>query len=601
MSTQNQLGYRRDIQVLRGIAIIAVVGYHLRVPGFNNGFLGVDLFFVISGYLMAAIYPKGQVKDFYLRRAKRLLPAFIATIILTVLLCYFLVVPSDLIQVIQQSKFSLVLAPNFYFWSQDSYFSQSNFNPLLHLWSLGVEFQFYMILPMLIWLFSKSRINQYLITSLSIVGCFLVLSISPKTSFFLLPFRIWEFVAGIAALGLLKKKIGPKAIHSRRIVGILLTVFGLLVFFWFPTDGFSTSTINGHPGFASLVVTILGFTYLVLAPKLKTGVCLETLGTYSYSIYLVHFPLIVLLQYKPFSGTNFANQPFLNLIIQVFLIGLFSFLMYSFIEKPIRRNNFRFKFWVLFLLTSFVLISTIPSIKLLQLNDAERSIVESRFDRSEYRCGKISRIINPSSKVCVVGSGAYQRKILLLGNSHADAIKESFAKAANTNGKTVFFWVQNNPLMNSLNDSLEIQKQVEINNILEVHIHYSLGAVNLDVLTSFIKQIGSQGVLVTIIGPVPTWEKSVPEELWSNRNSTNKSINLSQTIEEFNERNSNVLSALRSKLPLSVQFYDVGKILCTPLCQYQDAVGALYYWDSGHLTLSGAKVLYPVFLQATRS
>jgi peptidoglycan/LPS O-acetylase OafA/YrhL len=138
--------YRQDIQILRGVSILLVVFYHLRIPGFKNGFVGVDIFFVISGYLMAQLYYPDRKFDFFIRRAKRLMPAYLSTIFLTILIGFLTLIPSDFKQLLDQTKASLFLIPNLYFWSQDSYFTGTQFNPLLNLWSLGVEFQFYLIL-----------------------------------------------------------------------------------------------------------------------------------------------------------------------------------------------------------------------------------------------------------------------------------------------------------------------------------------------------------------------------------------------------------------------------------------------------------------------
>lgn len=141
--------YRPDIQILRGIAVVFVILFHLNVPLFSHGFLGVDLFFVISGFLMALLYERGQTFKFYQRRANRLLPAYFATTVATVAISAFITLPSEQIQVMEQGVFAAFFMSNIGFWAQNSYFSTSEFTPLLHLWSLGVEIQFYLIVPLL--------------------------------------------------------------------------------------------------------------------------------------------------------------------------------------------------------------------------------------------------------------------------------------------------------------------------------------------------------------------------------------------------------------------------------------------------------------------
>lgn len=181
---------RQDIQILRGLAVTFVVLFHLETIGLSSGFLGVDVFFVVSGFLMAILYKKGEAKKFFERRAKRLLPAYFATVIFTLLASLFIVLPSELGKVVTQSIYSLFFANNIGFWMQNSYFSKSDFNPLLHLWSLGVEIQFYLIVPLLIWFFRKSKIFLLLALLSSFAACVFIVGLSPKTSFFMMPLRM---------------------------------------------------------------------------------------------------------------------------------------------------------------------------------------------------------------------------------------------------------------------------------------------------------------------------------------------------------------------------------------------------------------------------
>lgn len=244
--------FRSDIQVLRALAIIAVVGYHMGIPGFYNGFFGVDIFFVLSGYLMAQVYTKGKTKQFFIRRARRLLPAYFATIFFTLFIGFLLVVPSDFSQVHKQSLFSMGLIPNFYFWSQDSYFSYSNLNPLLHLWSLGVEFQFYLFVPLII-LFLRNRILFYVtLVICTLTLSLVVLSISPKTSFFMFPLRSWELLLGMLLLYTEKRFVILESGKKRAWIGIPLLASGSLLAIY-PVNGFSTSPLLGHPGAASII------------------------------------------------------------------------------------------------------------------------------------------------------------------------------------------------------------------------------------------------------------------------------------------------------------------------------------------------------------
>ena len=146
----NNQTFRTDLQVLRGIALILVFFYHLKIYGFSNGYLGVDIFFVLSGYLMMYLGCNCTTLDFYKRRLKRLLPAYFFTIIVTTFVVTIIVLPVDANQRFSRIWFDLIGSSNIAFWLENSYFDSTDFKPLLNLWSLGLEFQFYLIAPFLL-------------------------------------------------------------------------------------------------------------------------------------------------------------------------------------------------------------------------------------------------------------------------------------------------------------------------------------------------------------------------------------------------------------------------------------------------------------------
>jgi peptidoglycan/LPS O-acetylase OafA/YrhL len=282
--------YRQDIQILRGVSVLLVVFYHLRIPGFKNGFIGVDIFFVISGYLMAQLYYPNRKIDFFSRRAKRLLPAYLSTIFLTILVGFLILIPSDFKQLLNQTKASLTLIPNLYFWSQDSYFTGTQFNPLLNLWSLGVEFQFYLIIPVIASIFMKSKKSFLFLCLISIISCFAVLTISPKTSFFLLPLRLWEFLIGYLVF---KYRSKITVSNNLPLFHIVIIPFLILFFLNLPINVYRTSIYLGHPGILVTIIVMLTAFVLILNPPTSSrlwSIVFAKIGDYSYSIYLVHFP-----------------------------------------------------------------------------------------------------------------------------------------------------------------------------------------------------------------------------------------------------------------------------------------------------------------------
>ncbi len=253
--------YRKDIQVLRGVAVLLVVFYHLGIGGFESGFLGVDVFFVISGYLMAAMYDPADKMAFFRRRAKRLLPAYFAVVLLSLIAAAVITTPNDYEEVERQAWFATFFAPNVGFWLQTTYFAPHIFRPLLHLWSLGVEIQFYLLVPLIFWLSARSR-TIFLVSALTSAAlCLVVVGISGKTSFFWLPFRLWEFMIGFGIARYL-----PGAANRGSIALGALGAIAFIAVVCIPllkVDGHSRSILDGHPG--ALAVFICLATGLVIA------------------------------------------------------------------------------------------------------------------------------------------------------------------------------------------------------------------------------------------------------------------------------------------------------------------------------------------------
>ena len=310
--------YREDLQILRGFAVILVVFYHLQIVGFDNGFLGVDLFFVLSGYFMALLSEKTNVLEFYRRRLYRLVPAYFVTVLITMLAVVLITLPVDANQSFNQLWFDITGLSNIGIWLKSSYFNNSYFRPLLHLWSLGVEIQFYLIAPILL---PFLRIRQFLLLITlfgSLIVTLIILTISPKTSFFMMPTRLWEFLFGAYIAWYPLKVISES---KNKILSYISFIFLIAVIFVYPLQVLIPSVYLGHPGIASIFVVIA--TGILISTTLKyiinyesiIGKCFAKLGDYSYSIYLTHFPIIVLLNYIPFGGTIIGSKNFIDFTV----------------------------------------------------------------------------------------------------------------------------------------------------------------------------------------------------------------------------------------------------------------------------------------------
>ena len=596
------MNFRNDIQILRGIAVLLVVLFHLNLKLFNSGFLGVDVFFVISGFLMAILYDPTDKVKFYIRRIKRLLPAYFATIILTLIASLFIIELAEFRQLKEQSFFAILFSSNIGFWMQNSYFSKAEFNPLLHLWSLGVEIQFYLIVPLLYWFYKKFKFLFFMIIVFSLVGCLVLVQVSPKTAFFMMPFRLWEFLIGFYIAKVLTN--GGNIKYSKYSnIGLFALIFLILIPI-IPIDGELQSIVYGHPGLIALCVSILTGAVLAFGLPSKVtnssiGKILTFLGKYSYSIYLVHFPLIVLYLYNPFSGTILDVNSLYDVVILVLLLTLITSIFYKlFEEKFQKQNKINLKIFILFIFTfTFILLSTY--LKQNQYSKKEKNIFDALEDRAFYRCGKINRILDPNSPICDMAEDANNtdKKVMLLGNSHADSIKTSFNKIAKENNINVKFIVQNDPLFKGGLQPEQIIKIAKENELNAIIIHYSKDKLdesyNIENILKLIKLANENNIKTSFIMPIPIWSENVPMMLYKNY-TKNYELPI-QSQNDYNKSNEKIFTTFSSIESKSHFFYEIKDIYCKTDCKLISDDDKPLYFDDDHLNLTGAKLMEPLF------
>jgi peptidoglycan/LPS O-acetylase OafA/YrhL len=345
---QSAKSYRPDIDGLRAIAILSVVLCHANVPGITGGFTGVDIFFVISGYLIGGhIYSEVCAGNFsylrfYQRRAKRILPAFFAVMVFTLLAALVLLSPLEASKCARAAFAATLSVSNLLFWHSANYFqTKSDLIPLLMTWSLGVEEQFYAVIPVLLVLLARIRRNWTLPAILA--GCTLSFLLAQyqldghsqrafQAAFYLLPARAWELgVGGALAVGQLRAKRRPMAAWiapAISLTGVILTVAPL-----FLLDAHSL-----FPG-ATALPSVLGTAMLIAVPaswvnrRLLSMPTLVFIGRVSYSWYLWHWPLLAYLNIL-FGGKLPRTAP----IAAVAVAFVAAVLSYFFIEQPFRRS-----------------------------------------------------------------------------------------------------------------------------------------------------------------------------------------------------------------------------------------------------------------------
>ncbi len=366
---------RVDITGLRALAVLSVTIYHLihtLAPRYNfmvGGFIGVDIFFVISGYLMTKIIYEGIKKqnfnlwDFYKRRAKRICPSLFATIFLFMTLGYLLIGTSDLKRMANEAVSALLFLSNMYFANKSDYFANTALDQVfLHTWSLSVEWQFYIFYPLILMglmkYLSDTNLKKSIVflTILSLVFGIFFTQINPKFSYFILPSRSFELLFGALAYFYPLKSEKFKPIHIEAF-GIFLILISLVI-------------INSDKGWPTIYTLLPVFaTYLCIAANnentLLKNTFFQKLGLWSYSIYLVHWPIIV------FASKIGIDAYFIELLIPILILALI--LYYSF---ETRRNYGKF-FTVTY---SIVLILC----SLITINGASYRLVTAPPEGSQY-------------------------------------------------------------------------------------------------------------------------------------------------------------------------------------------------------------------------
>lgn len=336
--------YRSDIDGLRAIAVLSVLAFHYEASFLPGGFAGVDVFFVISGYLITkhlteTIDRQGHnlmsvLVDFYGKRVRRIFPALIAMLIATLAIGWFLLVPDDYAKTGASSAFAAVGASNIYFFWNTAYFDRAaELQLLLHTWSLGVEEQFYVAWPVLLFLLLKIVPRRWIATIVALLVVAglgysnITVAMAPKAAFYLPHLRAWELGAG-ALLAFLPVIASRVISESATLLGLTLVAFSML-------------TLKGSETALglSMAPAVLGSALVICrkAPSVTANALgsmpLRAIGKISYSLYLWHWPVLVF--YK-LTHSEQLPQGFDLLWLIVITFGL-SALSYSYIEQPFRK------------------------------------------------------------------------------------------------------------------------------------------------------------------------------------------------------------------------------------------------------------------------
>jgi peptidoglycan/LPS O-acetylase OafA/YrhL len=384
--------YREDIDWLRAIAVLAVVAFHFEAPAVFGGFVGVDIFFVISGYLITGIIQTEVSRGtfsfarFYERRVRRLLPALYAMVVLTAIPSFHYLLTSERLEFFRSIAAVVTFTSNFFFWFQTGYFDHAAVEkPLLHTWSLAVEEQFYLALPVLLWALLRLVRGGRLALPIALgamalasfgLGIWLMATERSANAFFMSPPRAWEFLIGgiiaIEGFPVLRKVLAQQIARGVAIILLLIPIFSL-------RQG------PGFPGVNALTPCIGAATFIwsgIGVPTQKRNYysplnVAKFFGQISYSLYLWHWPLFT---FARFSKSSLVLDPLDKIGLFALTVAI-SYLSWRFVEQPFRVRSLaptrRAAFGTAGLATAVLLIGSAGGIVASQTpSDADRAALQ---------------------------------------------------------------------------------------------------------------------------------------------------------------------------------------------------------------------------------
>jgi peptidoglycan/LPS O-acetylase OafA/YrhL len=423
--------YNPEIDCLRAIAAVSVIFYHTEIIIFNNlvsksGFIGVDIFIVISGFVITRLFFNKNFSyvEFIERRSRRLFPALFSTILITTIISYFFLLPQHFLNLGQSILANILLISNFLFFYQTNYWDFAVFTkPLLHTWTISLEFQFYIFISIIFWFFRK-KISKTIIFFFLISVILLLFSSKVNFNFnlrelslnnyFLLFTRLWEFLIGsLIAITLNNRKYFEKfEIQSYfNNIGLILIFISLLLI----------ETPKDYPNLLT-IIPVIGTAIILLANNQQSShIILNNsflihLGKISYSLYLWHYPILIFFLYIYNFELNIFNKIFALIVIYFVSLGSYRFIEIPFFKKNVlTRKNFGILlaiFSVMIFLLGLIITNKIVKSK---SHSKYKNIISdfSHYNLSDKKGAKRNIMINQFTN-------SKKIKILICGDSHGE-------------------------------------------------------------------------------------------------------------------------------------------------------------------------------------
>lgn len=648
--------YRSEIDGLRALAVVPVILFHAGLELFSGGFVGVDVFFVISGYLITTILieeiesDRFSLVDFYERRARRILPALFLVVAICVPFAWMLMLPSQLYDFLKSLLAVGLFASNVLFWQESGYFAAATEEkPLLHTWSLAVEEQYYVLFPLFLmfaWRFGRQWVFWALVL---FAAASLALSEwgwrnSAGANFYLAPTRAWELFAGSIAAFVVRGR-GVTASNTLSALGLIAILYAIFVF-------------DENTPFPSVyaLLPVLGTVALILfadratwAAKLLSLRAVVGIGLISYSAYLWHQPLFAFTRI----GTAHTAPPAIYLALSVVTLGL-AWLSWRYVERPFRNRQlvtsssvFKLSFAGIVCLMSIGVFGIMSDSLNDRFTQAERQLASPRvgdstlchdgFEAEDYAAGEYCFVsIDPSAA----------REIAVIGDSHAgvltDALRDELAESNNGfytyNGAwcaPLLHYATNSPGRNDcIGEVTQSYEQIlnnpKINKVIlfaewAVYDHgyrwndnrlsaflfspsHTFDWQNADVannlvyfqqaLTYTLEKIASAGKDVVIILPVPEFEFYVPSAANPKAPFVNDTAR-HLSLEDYFARSHDIREILISTAAThQVAIVDPTDTLCDDATCYPYDDQHAFYIDGNHLSYHGASLITPLIVDA---